>query len=165
MKYEQGLDRFSDDSAAVTQSSQFPVVRDANVIGITSSVHGEGVSTIARRMALAMEESGEPVGLLDATGSGQSSPGISPYWPGALSCYREIYRYIIVEMAPLEEGHRSLRVARDMDSVLLVVRANHTRAPVIDKACLSMLRNGVNLSGALLNRYDPVIPQWLYRLL
>lgn len=208
-----------EDAASALESSLYPqdgAVR--RVVGVTSAVHGEGVTTIARRLALGLTQAeGEvilvksthvtttadeltesgPAGAARAPGiidilsgsatieqathccgstklkqltvgtSGSSDGALIRHrgWQSLLQLVRKHHRWVIVDLPPIAEGADALRVGQMLDGMILVIRANHTRAPVISRSYRAMLRSGIRVHGAVLNRYEHVIPEWAYNRL
>lgn len=184
----------------------------SHVIGVTSAVHQEGVSTIARRLALGLCKGDGRVMLVKATASNaaretagpraaSSNAGIDDVWNGLatvddvsgqcgesglkeltanalwrggqqplrqsgwmslLDLLRAQYLWVVVDLPPVQDGVDALRSARALDGVVMVVRANKTRGPVVSRAYRAMVRSRILVRGVVLNRYEHVIPDWAY---
>ena len=208
-----------DDTAGRSVTNLYPRNETAGrVIGVTSALHGEGVSTIARRLALSLSQGdgevilvksaqtrmaeegghgfspmgiGRNPGIIDilsgsatveqathccsatklkqltvATARGRDGAVVQHRgWLSLLQLIRKQHRWVLVDLPPVEEGVDALRVGQLLDGIILVIRANHTRAPVISRTYRAMVRCGINVHGAVLNRYEHVIPKWAYNRL
>lgn len=163
------------------------------VIGLTSSIGGEGVSTVAGRLAAAFacDERFPQVLLLDTNLTDHSSQMISnrtdlPYSVrkaggtpddqagemNASSVIEELNRVrqkdfdiILVDVPPLEEGNYAVRIATEVDLVALVVECGRTPWRSVKRASDLLCNAGATLSGIILNRQQYTMPKWIYRKL
>jgi Mrp family chromosome partitioning ATPase len=182
------------------------------VIGITSSHYGEGVSSVAANLALALAENRDydRVLLVNAN-KGQASPhqlfGIkqapgaseilmdaqgelivmeqnlykvpadisdaTPSKGGPLARYQDNllrlvkdrnYRYVVFDLPPLCEGS-AIPLARMMDGVVLVVKAEGVRSEIVMRMKDLLQEVNVRVLGAVLNKRRFYIPGWLYNRL
>ena len=75
------------------------------------------------------------------------------------------HNLILFDLPAAEHLHQTLLVAKRLDQVLLVVRAESTRQRDAQKVADRLLDDGVPLSGAVLNRQRTYVPRWLQRWL
>lgn len=197
---------------------QAEVVKDSRVVQITSSLFGEGVTTVALALGGSMARLFGPdstvvveanlrqpgfhdtlgvlpkipiinlletgCGSLDAVtrieGYGISvlSAGASPIDGGhigpefylehmgkILAELRTRYRFIIVDTPPVVPFIDSDIVAGFVDSVVIVVEANSTKAEVLDITINRLKAAEARIAGLILNKRVFYIPKWLYRFL
>ena len=72
---------------------------------------------------------------------------------------------ILVDMPPVLEYTELLAAAPEVDGVVLVVRAGHTRREMLTQIRQVFEVEQVNLLGSVLARQKHYIPGWFYRLL
>lgn len=72
---------------------------------------------------------------------------------------------VLFDLSAAENLQQTLMVARRLDQVLLVVRAESTRERNAQRAADRLLEDGVPLSGVVLNRRRSYAPRWLTRWL
>ena len=82
-----------------------------------------------------------------------------------LNSWRDQFAYVIFDAQPLQEDIGAVSLSRLMDGVILVVEAERTRWEVAQQAKESLLRAQAPVLGAVLNKRQLPIPQWLYRTL
>jgi tyrosine-protein kinase Etk/Wzc len=70
---------------------------------------------------------------------------------------------VLFDLPPSEQLQHTVLLARRLDQVLLVVRAEHTQVPAAQRAADRLLEDGVPLVGAVLNRERSYLPRWLKR--
>jgi uncharacterized protein involved in exopolysaccharide biosynthesis/Mrp family chromosome partitioning ATPase len=74
------------------------------------------------------------------------------------------YRFVIFDMPPLSEGS-PLQLARLMDGIILVVKAEGVRCEVVQRMKNLLQDINANVLGSVLNKRRFYIPGWLYRRL
>lgn len=72
---------------------------------------------------------------------------------------------VLFDLSAAENLQQTLMVARRLDQVLLVVRAESTRERNAQKTADRLLEDGVPLTGVVLNRRRSYVPRWLQRWL
>jgi Mrp family chromosome partitioning ATPase len=178
------------------------------VIHLVAATPGEGVSTLARTLAVtAGRRSWCKVALLDLVAEG-TSRGAAP--DGAtlldqfaadgaadlerisiagaamsvgrlsdtgaarprLDTLREFYawaraRYtlIIVDCPPIMRAPDSAVLCSLADGTILVVEADRTRVPVVQRARETLAAGGAKILGVVLNKREDLIPSFLYRFI
>jgi tyrosine-protein kinase Etk/Wzc len=75
------------------------------------------------------------------------------------------HNLILFDLPAADQLHPALLVAKRLDQVLLVVRAESTRQRDAQKVADRLVDDGVPLSGAVLNRQRTYVPRWLRRWL
>jgi tyrosine-protein kinase Etk/Wzc len=70
---------------------------------------------------------------------------------------------VLFDLPPVERLQHTVLLARRLDQVLLVIRAEHTQVPEAQRAADRLLEDGVPLVGAVLNRERSYMPRWLKR--
>lgn len=70
---------------------------------------------------------------------------------------------VLFDLPPAEQLQHTVLLARRLDQVLLVIRAEHTQASEAQRAADRLLEDGVPLVGAVLNRERSYLPRWLKR--
>jgi Mrp family chromosome partitioning ATPase len=87
--------------------------------------------------------------------------------PGAIDALlaeaRGDYRLVLFDLPPADRLHHAVLLARRLDQVLLVLRAEQSRGPAAQRAADRLLEDGVPLTGAVLNRERNYVPRWLSR--
>lgn len=73
------------------------------------------------------------------------------------------FHYIIVDGAPLLDAPEAVPVAAQTDGTILVVRAARTKREVVQRAIETMEKFEGRVLGAILNRQQYVIPEFIYR--
>ncbi len=72
---------------------------------------------------------------------------------------------VLFDLSAAENMQQTLMVAKRLDQVLLVVRAEATRERNAQKVADRLLEDGVPLTGVVLNRRRQYMPRWLERWL
>jgi Mrp family chromosome partitioning ATPase len=72
---------------------------------------------------------------------------------------------VLFDLSAAENLQQTLMVAKRLDQVLLVVRAESTRQRHAQKVADRLLDDGVPLTGVVLNRRRSYVPRWLQRWL
>jgi Mrp family chromosome partitioning ATPase len=92
----------------------------------------------------------------------------TPAWdPGALdallaeSC--DDHALVLFDLPSADKLQHAVLLARRLDQVLLVVRAEQSRGPATRRIADQLLDDGVPLVGAVLNRERRYVPRWLSR--
>jgi Mrp family chromosome partitioning ATPase len=92
----------------------------------------------------------------------------TPAWdPGALdallaeSCAD--HALVLFDLPSADQLQHAVLLARRLDQVLLVVRAEQSRGPATRRIADQLLDDGVPLAGAVLNRERKYVPRWLSR--
>jgi Mrp family chromosome partitioning ATPase len=92
----------------------------------------------------------------------------TPAWdPGALdallaeSCAD--HALVLFDLPSADQLQHAVLLARRLDQVLLVVRAEQSRGPATQRIADQLLDDGVPLTGAVLNRERKYVPRWLTR--
>jgi capsular exopolysaccharide synthesis family protein len=184
------------------------------VVLVVNAVHGEGGSSVAKRLAgaIVQAESGRVL-LVDAnlrspsqhlTFGVRQSPGFSDVTAGgpevqtaelatsevgfallpagksqddpihlmresnlasALGELRKSFDWIVVDGPPVTIYSEATTLSSLADATILVVRAESTRAEVADRAKRTVMESGGYLAGAILNRREYHIPDFIYRRL
>ncbi|HEX6962809.1 MAG TPA: hypothetical protein VF175_13140 [Lacipirellula sp.] len=73
------------------------------------------------------------------------------------------YRMVLFDLPPAERLNHAVLLARRLDQVLLVLRAEQSRAPGAQRVVDQLIEDGVPLAGAVLNRERSYVPRWLSR--
>ena len=73
------------------------------------------------------------------------------------------HRLVIFDLPPAGQLNQMLLLAKQLDQVLLVVRADATRKRDAGRLAERLLDDGVPLAGAVLNRSRKYVPRWLDR--
>jgi len=103
-----------------------------------------------------------PAGGLRRGESPLMEPGVVEALLAEVSADRGL---VLFDLAAAENMQQTLMVARRLDQVLLVVRAESTPERTAQKAACRLLEDGVPLSGVILNRRRNYAPHWLSRWL
>jgi len=163
------------------------------VVGLTSSIGGEGVSTVAGRLAAAFarDERFSRVILLDTNLTEHSSQLVSRRTDLPFTFHRmrdaasdkvppvnastvveyivqakqKAYDIIVIDIPPLEEGTYAVRIATETDMTGLVVDCGRTPWRTVKRAVDLLSNAGANLPGVILNRQRYTMPGWLYKKL
>lgn len=73
------------------------------------------------------------------------------------------HNLVLFDLPAAERMNHSLLLARRLDQVLLVVRAERTRGPHAKRVAERLREDGVPLGGVVLNRQRRYVPRWLSR--
>jgi uncharacterized protein involved in exopolysaccharide biosynthesis/Mrp family chromosome partitioning ATPase len=160
------------------------------IFGLTSCQTGEGVSSIATNLALALAQqyAGGGVLLVNA-GAGDNSAG-DGYLFGAnpLCCpkklafdlqetyalegldkllvlLKEHYRFVVFDLPAIRQASSVVRLAGMVDGVVLVVEAERVHWEEAKRATDSLVQARANVLGAVLNKRRSYVPEWLSRKL
>ncbi|MCS7032836.1 MAG: CpsD/CapB family tyrosine-protein kinase, partial [Phycisphaerae bacterium] len=72
------------------------------------------------------------------------------------------YRYVVIDLPPLEDSPEAARLAAVCDGAVLVIEAERIRKPVVFEALQTLQEAGVNILGTVLNKRTFPVPEWLY---
>lgn len=179
----------------------------ARAIGISSASVGEGVTTVAGKLAMSAARMAEsPILLVDcnlehpeledvfrlrpAAGLRDVLGGRTPLaecirrthvanvtvlgpggrmrgsdrcdWQELLDAMTKQSSLILFDMPPVNElVSQSLPLA-DLDGLLLVVEAERSRRPAVQRAMSQLQRAGAKIEGVILNKRKTHVPNWLY---
>lgn len=81
----------------------------------------------------------------------------------ALDYLRRHFHYVIIDGAPLLEAPEMMALAAQVDGTMLVVRASRTKREVVQRALETVEKFHGHVLGAILNRQQYVIPEFIYR--
>jgi capsular exopolysaccharide synthesis family protein len=81
----------------------------------------------------------------------------------AMGELRKSYDWIVVDGPPVTIYAEAATLSSLADATVLVIRAESTRAEVADRAKRTIVESGGNLVGAILNRREYHIPEFIYR--
>lgn len=73
------------------------------------------------------------------------------------------FHYVIVDGAPLLDAPEAIPLAAQTDGIILVVRAARTKREVVQRAIETTEKFQARVLGAILNRQQYVIPEFIYR--
>ncbi len=182
------------------------------VVLVVNAVHGEGTSSVAKRLAAAIVQAERSrvllvdanlrspsqhlafgvrrsPGFIDVTADGTevqtaelatSDLGFAllpvgqsqedpihlmreSHLASAMGELRKSYDWIVVDGPPVTIYAEAATLSSLADATILVVRAESTRAEVADRAKRIIIESGGNLVGAILNRREYHIPEFIYR--
>lgn len=85
--------------------------------------------------------------------------------PDIWTALRRHFMMIVVDSPPASQSFDGIVLSGAMDAVVLVVRAESTRAPVVEGLRDRLIANGAPLAGLVLNQRRFYIPKRIYRLL
>jgi Mrp family chromosome partitioning ATPase len=180
--------------------------RKSLVVHLVAATRGEGVSTLARTLAVtAGHRSWCKVALLDLVAEGQTPGGErstlleqfalngnanfeqisvagAPLSLGRLSdtgearpridklrefyaWARERFTLVIVDCPAIMQAPDSAVLCGLADETILVVEADRTRVPVVQRARETLANGGAQILGVVLNKREDFIPSFLYRFI
>lgn len=164
----------------------------ALVIGITGSSGGEGVSTLACKLAAAFSQDNRfaDILLLDANHGIHSEKVLKERSKLPFECRslteindskktdsmtafnrmlekarRENHDVIIIDIPPLSEGIHAVQTAAAADLTGLAADCGHTPWRSVGRAAELLNNAGAKVCGVILNRQHYTMPKWLYRKL
>lgn len=82
-----------------------------------------------------------------------------------LDYLRRHFHFVVIDSAPLLEAPEALALASLVDGTILVVRASRTKREVVQRAIETVNKSQGRVLGAILNRQQYVIPEFIYRRL
>ena len=111
-----------------------------------------------------------PIPNLLAIAAGDARGGVSALFdsPGlvaALEQLRSTFDFVIVDLPPVNLYGDASIIGPRLDAALIVIEADHTRIPDVERTRRALDRVGVRLVGSVLNRRRSYIPAFLEELL
>ena len=100
------------------------------------------------------EPAGSPAALFD-------SPGLS----AVLDQLRDRFDFVILDMPPVNVYGDALILGPRLDAAVLVIEADATRLPEVERARRTLERAGVRFVGSVLNRRRSYIPGFIEEML
>jgi protein-tyrosine kinase len=82
---------------------------------------------------------------------------------GPLDWLRQHFHYVVIDGPPVLDSPELAAVAGQVDGIVLVVRAARTKREVIQRAIETIEKFQGRVLGAILNRQQYVIPDFIYR--
>ncbi len=73
------------------------------------------------------------------------------------------FRFVLFDLPPAGQSNDAVLLARQLNQVLLVVRAEQSRGPAVQRVTDQLLDDGVAVTGVVLNRERSYVPRWLNR--
>jgi capsular exopolysaccharide synthesis family protein len=89
----------------------------------------------------------------------------SPGLPAAFAQLRENFDFAIVDLPPVNVYGDALIVGPHLDAAIIVIEADATRVPDVERARRTLERCGVRFVGSVLNRQRNYIPNFLDEML
>jgi uncharacterized protein involved in exopolysaccharide biosynthesis/Mrp family chromosome partitioning ATPase len=158
------------------------------IFGLTSCQTGEGVSSIATNLAIALAQQYAHGGVLlinastDAKFEGdgyllEAYPLCGPkkmaldlqemYEPQELAklmpLLKENYRFVVFDLPAIRQTSSAVKLAAMVDGVVLVVEAEGVRWEEAKQTTDLLVQGRANLLGAVLNKTRFYVPEWLSR--
>jgi capsular exopolysaccharide synthesis family protein len=111
-----------------------------------------------------------PIANLFAIGAGDAPGGASqlfdsPGFVAALEQLRAAFEFVIFDLAPVNLYGDASIIGPRLDAALIVIEADRTRIPDVERTRRALERVGVRLAGSVLNRRRSYIPAFLEELL
>ena len=145
-----------------------PTGKKCQMIGVTSSMRGEGKSTTALNLAYTIAQNGEKVLLVDADmrlpSIYQKLAGDIPPNPSELlnsknmDKYLEMWAYyfdyIIFDFPPVGVVTDALVMAEKLDGMIVVVRQNYCLQPTLDDTITKLRYVKANILGIVMTMAD-----------
>jgi succinoglycan biosynthesis transport protein ExoP len=130
--------------------------------GLTEMIRGQAT--------LAEAAQATAVPKLFAVAAGQSTDGPAtlfdcPGLPAAFAQLRESFDFVIVDLPPVNVYGDALIVGPHLDAAIIVIEADATRVPDVERARRTLERSGVRFVGSVLNRQRNYIPNFLEEML
>jgi capsular exopolysaccharide synthesis family protein len=103
-----------------------------------------------------------------AGGNGTGAPAAlfdSPGLPGVLTQLREHFDFTIIDLPPVNVYGDALIIGPRLDASIIVIEADATRVPDVERARRTLERSGVRFVGSVLNRRRNYIPAFLEEML
>ncbi len=89
----------------------------------------------------------------------------SPNLPAVLGQMREHFDFTIVDLPPVNVYGDALIIGPRLDAAIIVIEADATRVPDVERARRTLERSGVRFVGSVLNRKRSYIPAFLEEML
>lgn len=130
--------------------------------GLAELVRGE--------QSLAEVAQATPIPQLFAIGCGHTDQSPSaifdaPGFATALAQLREQFDFVIFDLPPVNVYGDSLIIGPHLDAAIIVIEADATRIPEVERARRTLERSGVHFVGSVLNRRRNYIPAFLEEML
>ena len=87
------------------------------------------------------------------------SPQIDSFWENL----RTRFDLVLIDSPAFETSPDGIAIARRVDGVVIVVEAEKTRWPVVERLKEQILSNGGNILGIVFNKRRRYIPEFLYK--
>jgi Mrp family chromosome partitioning ATPase len=87
------------------------------------------------------------------------SPQIDSFWENL----RTQFDLVLIDSPSFETSPDGIAIARRVDGVVIVLEAEKTRWPVVERLKEQILSNGGNLLGIVFNKRRRYIPEFLYK--
>lgn len=103
-----------------------------------------------------------------AGGNGTAAPATlfdSPGLPAVLAQLREHFDFAIIDLPPVNVYGDALIIGPRLDASIIVIEADATRVPDVERARRTLERSGVRFVGSVLNRRRSYIPAFLEEML
>ena len=130
--------------------------------GLTEMIRGQATLAEAAQATavpkLFAVAAGQPT---DACAALFDSPGL----PAAFAQLRESFDFVIVDLPPVNVYGDALIVGPHLDAAIIVIEADVTRVPDVERARRTLERSGVRFVGSVLNRQRNYIPNFLEEML
>jgi len=130
--------------------------------GLTEMIRGQATLAEAAQATavpkLFAVAAGQPT---DACAALFDSPGL----PAAFAQLRESFDFVIVDLPPVNVYGDALIVGPHLDAAIIVIEADATRVPDVERARRTLERSGVRFVGSVLNRQRNYIPNFLEEML
>lgn len=84
---------------------------------------------------------------------------------GLINSLKDDFDYIFIDSSSVLVSSDSLSIAMASHTTFLVLQANRVPWEVVKKLRKTLENNDCNVGGVVLNRFRPVIPEWLYNKL
>jgi Mrp family chromosome partitioning ATPase len=99
--------------------------------------------------------------------AGAPTHGAGAYEPGCIEALLTEacadHRLVIFDLPAADQLRQLLLVAKQLDQVLLVVRAEDARVYQVQRIVDDLTDDGIPLTGAVLNRRKKYLPRWMSR--
>lgn len=123
-------------------------------IALTSCFAGEGVTTVAGRLARAVSEAGAAAVLVDQA----QHRGATGQLHAAVQAARNEGASVVIDAGSMEESAAALDLTGLVDGVVLVIEAGRCRPEELAAAVARLERAGLTVLGTVLNRFRRVLP-------
>lgn len=148
-------------AAALAEDSEertlFIDFTDESDRGILNVMRGEcGLDDAARQQ-------GDLTVIGRGSGSGKAGAWKSGRMKTLIEGLRQEYGYIVGQVPPVLRSYDALHLARQLDGVILVAKADSTRREVVQRAIQSLGDGKDKVIGAVMTGRKQVIPRWVYR--
>ncbi|HYW72260.1 MAG TPA: hypothetical protein VE961_14585 [Pyrinomonadaceae bacterium] len=103
-----------------------------------------------------------------ANGNGKQPSSPTSEIAGGFDCVQKLrstFSHVLLDCPPISDSPEAPFLASQVDGVVLVVEADHTKRDQILRARHALEMAGGSLLGMVLNKRRHVVPGWLYRML